>query len=66
MLAKTLIKDLSVEDIEALETDRGNIRENNHRYGERSFMEILLAGSKKLNEKFAGSDLLKVDLGDLK
>jgi len=62
---KTLIKDLTVEDIAALEDGRGNTRENNCRYGERSFMEILLAGSKKLNEKFAGSDLYKIDLGDL-
>jgi hypothetical protein len=65
MLENTLIKDLTVEDIKALEEGRGNTRESNHRYGERSFMEILLAGSKKLNEKFADSDLFKADLGDL-
>jgi hypothetical protein len=63
-MLKTSIKDLSVEDVEALRTARRNTRESNHRYGERNFMEILLAGSKKLNQKFADSDLYRIDLGD--
>jgi len=63
MFEKTSIKDVTVEDILILDKNRGNTRESNHRYGERSFMEILLAGSEKLNKKFAGSDLYKIDLG---
>ena len=64
VLSKTSIEDLTVEDIEAFRITRGNTRESNHRYGERSFMDILLAGSKKLNQEFANSDQYKIDLGD--
>jgi hypothetical protein len=64
MLEKTSIKEFTVEDVEALDKNRGNTRESNHRYGERSFMGILLAGSEKLSQKFSGSDLYKIDLGD--
>jgi len=62
MLEKTSIEDLTVEDITAFQAGRGNTHESNHRYGERSLMEILLAGSEKLKQQFAGSDLYKIDL----
>jgi hypothetical protein len=61
---KTLIEELTVEDIEAFRKSRKNTRESNHRYGDRSFMEILLAGSEKLNRQFANSDEYKMNLGD--
>jgi hypothetical protein len=64
MLTKTSIEDITVEDIRAFRTGRGNIRESNHRLGERSFMEILLAGSEKLKQQFADSDRYKMDLGN--
>lgn len=64
MLSKATIEDLTEEDIEAFRANRKNTREGNHRHGDRSLMEILLAGSKKLNEEFAESDLYKLDLGD--
>ena len=61
---KTLIEDLTVEDIEVFRKSRKNTRENNHRYGERTFMEILLAGSEKLNQQFANADEYKIKTGD--
>ena len=63
MLGKTSIEELTAEDIVAFQAGRGNTHESNHRYGERSFMEILLAGSEKLKRQFADSDLYKIDLG---
>jgi len=63
---KTLIEELTVEDIKAFRMARKNTRENNHRYGDRSFMEILLEGSRKLNQKFANSDEYKMDWSDFK
>jgi len=45
---------------------RKNTRESNDRHGEQSFMEMLLSGSKKLNQEFAGSDEYKIDFGELK
>jgi hypothetical protein len=61
---KTSIEELTVEDIRTLRMARGNTRESNHRYGEKSFMEILLEGSRKLNQEFANSDEYKMELGD--
>ena len=63
MLEKTQIKDLKAGEITAFQAGRGNTHESNHRYGDRSFMEILLAGSEKLKRQFADSDLYKIDLG---
>ncbi|MDR3294476.1 MAG: hypothetical protein LBT26_01425 [Clostridiales Family XIII bacterium] len=62
MLLKTSIEELTEKDIEDLRVTRKNTREHNHRHGDREFMEILLAGSKKLNIQFADSDLYKMDL----
>jgi len=64
MLLKTKIEDLTVEDIKTFRESRKNTRESNHRYGNRNFMEILLAGSKKLNQQFADSDEYKFNFGD--
>lgn len=61
MLLKTTIDELNEKDIEALYETRGNTRERNHRYGDRGFMEILLAGSEKLNQEFAKTDVYKID-----
>ncbi|MDR1149409.1 MAG: hypothetical protein LBK66_12345 [Spirochaetaceae bacterium] len=63
MLLKTKIEDLSVEDIKAFRNARKNIRESNHPYGDSSIMEMLLAGSEKLNQQFADSDEYKFDFG---
>jgi len=56
-------EELTVEDIKEFYESRKNTRESNHRHGDRSFIEILLAGSKKLNEQFIDSDLYKMNLG---
>jgi len=64
VLLKTKIEELTVEDIEAFHKARKNTCEGNHRYGERSFMEILLAGSEKLNQQFADSDEYRFNFGD--
>ena len=66
MLLKTSIEELTVEDIASFRISRKNTRESNHRYGERSYMEILLSGSEKLNQQFANSDEYKLNLGDSK
>jgi len=64
MLLKTKIAELTVEDIEAFRKARKNTREGNHRNGDRSFMEILLEGSEKLNRQFADSDEYRFNFGD--
>ena len=64
MLTKTLIEELNEKDIESLRKARQNKLEVNHRYEGGGFMDILLAGSKKLNQEFASSDLYRLDLGD--
>jgi hypothetical protein len=62
----TVIEEITEEDIKAMRIYRGNTRESNHRYGDRSFMEILLEGSRKFNQEFAHSDEYKINLGDSK
>ena len=57
---KETIEELSAEDIRAFRCNRKNNRESNHPYGERSFMEIALSGSKKLQAS-AGNHILKLD-----
>jgi len=65
-MLKTKIEELTVRDIEDFRKARKNTCESNHRYGERSFMEILLTGSEKLNHQFANSDEYKFNFGDSK
>ena len=64
MLLKTSIEELTEDDLKKFREYRKNTRESNHRYGERSLMEILLVGSEKLNQQFADSDEYKMDRGD--
>jgi hypothetical protein len=64
VLLKTSIEELTEDDLKNFRESRKNTRESNHRYGERSLMEILLAGSEKFNQQFADSDEYKMDRGD--
>ena len=55
------MKPLTVEDIKSLQRNCKHY-EQNHRIGDKDFMELLIEGSEMLLREFGGTDIYKLDL----